>query len=113
MLLTRRLRLRDVNWLGATSLGELLSDGIELWAKVRSTRPPQAARLFWDADTLVLELASGEQGIAPGQAAVFYDAAEGAARVLGGGTIARVERSADAESALQRLELTQAIHAAE
>ncbi len=118
VLLTRRLRLRDVNWLGEDPLAALPEDGLDVWAKVRSTRPPQAARILNDDGDIVLELASGEQGVAPGQAAVFYDAPEGASRVLGGGTIARVERSAEAETALQRLadlpsHVLQGIHAAE
>jgi tRNA-specific 2-thiouridylase len=112
-LLTRRLRLRDVNWLGDRPLSALTPAGLDVWAKVRSTRPPQAARLLNEAGEIVVELASGEQGIAPGQAAVFYDAPEGAAHVLGGGTIARVERSLDAEIALRRLAGAPAIHAAE
>jgi tRNA-specific 2-thiouridylase len=33
-------------------------------------------------------LIAGEDGVAPGQACAFYDAAEGQARVLGGGIIA-------------------------
>jgi tRNA-specific 2-thiouridylase len=33
-------------------------------------------------------LIGGEDGVSPGQACVFYDAAEGQARVLGGGFIA-------------------------
>jgi tRNA-specific 2-thiouridylase len=36
---------------------------------------------------VVVELIDGEDGVAPGQACVFYDAAEGQARVLGGGFI--------------------------
>jgi len=103
VLLTRRLHLRDVNWLGAIPLDAVPTDGLDVWAKVRSTRPPQAGRLFNRDGDMVLELASGEQGVAPGQAAVFYDAPDGASRVLGGGTIARVERSSDAETALSRL----------
>ena len=95
-LMTRRLHLREVNWLGDGPLDEIGSDGLEIWAKVRSTRAPQPALLFRDAEGVTVELIEGEHGIAPGQAAVFYDAGEGAARVLGGGTIARVGRGADA-----------------
>ena len=42
----------------------------------------------------------GEEGVAPGQACVFYDSAEGGARVLGGGFI----RSAQAIGADARTE---------
>ena len=62
--------------------------------KVRSTRPPTPARLLRDADGAPsVELLAGEEGVAPGQACVFYDAASGAARLLGGGTIVRAERA--------------------
>jgi tRNA-specific 2-thiouridylase len=96
-LMTRRLHLREVNWLGDGPLGGIPSDGLEIWAKVRSTRAPQPALLFHDAEGVTVELIEGEHGIAPGQAAVFYDAGEGAARVLGGGTIARVGRGTGPE----------------
>lgn len=91
-MMTRRLHLREVNWLGDGPLDDIGVDGMEIWAKVRSTRAPQPALLFRDGDGVTVELVEGEHGIAPGQAAVFYDAGEGASRVLGGGTIARVER---------------------
>ncbi len=104
VLLTRRLRLRDVNWLGDEGLAAIPEDGLDVWAKVRSTRPPQEARIHVIDGEVVVELMAGEQGVAPGQAAVFYDTAGDAARVLGGGTIARVERSVEAEAALRQLE---------
>jgi tRNA-specific 2-thiouridylase len=55
--------------------------------KVRSSRPPQAAWLRRGARGYEVELVDGEHGVSPGQACVFYDAAEGQARVLGGGFI--------------------------
>ena len=113
VLLTRRLHLRHVNWLGTGDLASLPEAGLDVWAKVRSTRPPRPARLSRQGGDIILELESGEQGVAPGQAAVFYDAPEGAARVLGGGTIARVERSEAAEEALRRLHDLSLIDAAE
>ena len=54
---------------------------------MRSTRPPRAAWLTAGRDGVEVELADGEEGVAPGQACVFYDFAEGGARVLGGGFI--------------------------
>ena len=54
--------------------------------------PPRPALLLRQGGETVVELADGEQGVAPGQACVFYESAEGAARVLGGGTIGRVMR---------------------
>ncbi len=112
-LLTRRLHLRDVNWLGETRLAAIPAGGLDIWAKVRSTRPPQPAVLRWDGEGVSLELESGEQGVAPGQAAVFYASPDGSARVLGGGTIARAERSDAAELALRRLAQPSMIDAAE
>jgi tRNA-specific 2-thiouridylase len=54
---------------------------------VRSTRPPQPAFLRKGADGYEVELVAGEEGVSPGQACVFYAAASGQARVLGGGFI--------------------------
>jgi tRNA-specific 2-thiouridylase len=84
----RRMALRDVNWLGDGELDAAL-DGTEVFVKVRSTRPPQAAWLKRGRDGVEVELAGSEQGVAPGQACVFYDAGHGQARVLGGGFIRR------------------------
>ena len=85
-LAVRRIELRDVNWLGDGPAEA--SDGREIFVKVRSTRPPQAAWLRTRAGRFAVELVENEDGVAPGQACVFYDAAEGQARVLGGGYIA-------------------------
>ena len=112
-LMTRRLVLRDVNWLGDGALDDLHDTGLAIWAKVRSTRPPQPVHLVRVDGAVAVDLDDGEHGVAPGQACVFYDAAAGAARVLGGGTIARVERSTEAEFALRRLEIRKAVEAAE
>ena len=61
-------------------------------ARVRSTRPPLPARLFLDADLSVqVVFQTGEFGVSPGQACVFYDGEEEHARVLGGGFIAVAE----------------------
>ncbi|MET0924532.1 MAG: aminomethyltransferase beta-barrel domain-containing protein, partial [Xanthobacteraceae bacterium] len=59
----------------------------EVFVKVRSTRPPQPAWLSRGARGIEVDLVDGEDGVSPGQACVFYDAAEGQARVLGGGFI--------------------------
>ncbi len=100
-LMTRRLNLRDVNWLGDVALDDLGPEGQEIWVRVRSTRPPQPAVLSVEDGRVVVELVDGEHGVAPGQAAVFYDAVEGGARVLGGGTIAAVDRPVDRASEVQ------------
>jgi tRNA-specific 2-thiouridylase len=87
-LRTRSIVLRDVNWIGDTSIDEALADDRrEVFVKVRSSRPPQAAWLRHGAGGYEVELVDGEHGVSPGQACVFYDAGEGQARVLGGGFI--------------------------
>ena len=65
---------------------------IEVFVKVRSTRPPRAALLSATAGGYEIELVDGEDGVSPGQACVFYDGAEGQARVLGGGFIRAAAR---------------------
>ena len=83
-----RILLRDANWIGDGTLDEALADDRrEVFVKVRSTRPPQAAWLTHGTQGYEVELAAGEHGVSPGQACVFYDAGEGQARVLGGGFI--------------------------
>jgi tRNA-specific 2-thiouridylase len=90
-----RIVLRDVNWIGGGSLDRAAGRGIELFVKVRSTRGPQPAWLRAIDGGYEVELVGGEEGVSPGQACVFYDAADGQARVLGGGFI----KSATANSA--------------
>jgi tRNA-specific 2-thiouridylase len=96
-LATRRIALRDVNWIGNGALDRALDGGaIEVFVKVRSTRPPQAAMLSRDGGSFAVDLIEGEHGVSPGQACVFYDSAEGQARVLGGGFIKSAAASAQA-----------------
>jgi tRNA-specific 2-thiouridylase len=99
-LRTMRMRLRDVNWLGD---GEIAQEcpvmRREVFVKVRSTRPPQPAWLGVSPDGVEVELVDGEEGVAPGQACVFYDARDGQARVLGGGFIKSVATPADVVAA--------------
>jgi tRNA-specific 2-thiouridylase len=83
-LTTRRIAVRDVNWIGE---GALDGGRIEVFVKVRSTRPPQAAFLSVGPAGCEIELVDGEDGVSPGQACVFYDRPHGQARVLGGGFI--------------------------
>src|SRR5690349_6143438 len=78
-----RIVLRDVNWIGEGSFEEALADDRrEVFVKVRSTRPPQAAWLRHGRHGCEVELANGEHGVSPGQACVFYDAGMGQVRVL-------------------------------
>jgi tRNA-specific 2-thiouridylase len=100
-LTTRIVTLRDLNWLGAPLPERVPDEGIEVFARVRSTRPPQPARLRRSEGQVTVELLDGETGVAPGQACVLYDTQAAGARVLGGGWIERTSRETDA--ALRRV----------
>jgi tRNA-specific 2-thiouridylase len=86
LLATRRIPLREINWLGDepfTSRAEW-----ELSVKVRSTRPPREAVIRPLSDTEAeVELLVAEEGVSPGQACVFYQ--PDGSRVFGGGWIWR------------------------
>ncbi|RAI40698.1 tRNA 2-thiouridine(34) synthase MnmA [Rhodoplanes roseus] len=115
-LRTMRMRLRDVNWIGDGSLDAALAAApvpgrLEAFVKVRSTRRPQPAWILraGEAGTadgraageIEVELVDGEEGVAPGQACVFYDALAGQARVLGGGFIRSAASAAEPVAASQ------------
>ncbi|WP_050543890.1 tRNA 2-thiouridine(34) synthase MnmA [Sinorhizobium meliloti] len=100
---TRRVYLRDVNWLGDEELEAAAGQGFECFAKVRSTRRPAPAVLKSDAEGLYVELVEGEAGVAPGQACALYSGTGEDARVYGGGFIRRSEREPAAEAALKAL----------
>ncbi|MEQ8451983.1 MAG: tRNA 2-thiouridine(34) synthase MnmA [Nitratireductor sp.] len=100
---TRQVTLRDFNWLGDGTPDALPDEGMEVFARVRSTRPPGPAILRWRGDAAVVELLDGETGVAPGQACVLYSDSGDEARVFGGGFIERSRRADDAEAALARL----------
>lgn len=87
-----RIALRDVNWIGDGLLDRVVGEGLEIFVKVRSTRAPQPAWLRGTSGNYEVELIAGEEGIAAGQACVFYDAPDGRARVLGGGFIKSAAR---------------------
>jgi tRNA-specific 2-thiouridylase len=79
--------LKDVNWLAVPD------QPFEARVKVRSMRPPVAARVVPLAGGAArVELAGAEDAIAPGQACVFYQ--PDGSRVLGGGWITRPEAAA-------------------
>jgi tRNA-specific 2-thiouridylase len=87
-LLTASLTMKETNWLGdQPSLAAAAADGQRVLARVRSTREPAAARLAPGEAGPVVAFDTPEEGVAPGQACVLYDAAE-PSRVLGGGFIA-------------------------
>ena len=83
-LATRRIRLRDVNWIGDGRLEDQDRRGLDIAVRVRSTREPTPARLMPDGE---VELLEAETGVSPGQACVFYASTAPDARVLGGGFI--------------------------
>ncbi len=85
-LSTRTVPIREINWLGDTPL--MSRPEWHLSIKIRSTRPPRAAILRPLSETEAeIELLTPEEGVSPGQAAVFYD--PDGSRVLGGGWIWR------------------------
>ena len=90
-LLTRRIELRDVNWLGDGDLGALVAKGGRVHARVRSSQPPRPAQVALDGGRIVVILDDGEHGVARGQACVLYASGLPGARLLGGGWIACAE----------------------
>lgn len=89
-LLVRRIRVKETSWLGSGSIEEAARAGASLAVRVRSTRAPKPARLVFDGGVCV-DLETPEEGVAPGQACVFYSPEPGHDRVLGGGWIAATE----------------------
>jgi tRNA-uridine 2-sulfurtransferase len=87
-LAVQRIALKDVNWIGEPVGAEDDLHERPVLVRVRSTRPPVPARLDTQAGWYVV-LDEAEEGVAPGQAAVLYDA-QTPSRVLGGGWIARI-----------------------
>jgi len=86
LLATRRVPLREINWLGDDAI--TARPEWQVSVRVRSTRPPREAILRPLAATEAeVELLTPEEGVAPGQACVFYET--GGTRVLGGGWIWR------------------------
>ena len=85
-LATRRVPVREINWLGDAPLMSQAEWHLDV--RVRSTRPPAPAVIRPLSDTEAeVELLAPEAGVSPGQACVFYDP-EGT-RVFGGGWIWR------------------------
>lgn len=90
-LLVRRIQLKEVTWLGDGDGEASVRAGEPIAVKVRSTRPPAMASLVWDESAesgWAVDLAEPEEGVAPGQACVFYSPDDANDRVLGGGWIA-------------------------
>lgn len=87
-LATRTIFIKDFNWLGDVALTSLPAEGMHCFVKVRSTRPPKSALLFWRDGQPMVELLEHEEGVSPGQACVVYESMDAQGRVLGGGFIA-------------------------
>ena len=86
-LMVSEIALKDVTWLGDGEGEAAARAGSPVAVKVRSTRPPAPARLNWKNGWSVV-LDAPEEGVAPGQACVFYSPDDAHDRVLGGGWIA-------------------------
>lgn len=100
---TKSVILRDMNWLGDEAFENAGSDGFDCFAKVRSTRPPKAARLTYHDGVAKVELMEGEEGVAAGQACVLYSSPDDNARVYGGGFIKQSERNEETETMLKAI----------
>ena len=89
-LRTRALVLKNTNWLGDEPLEKAAANGLAIFARMRSSQPPQPATLGVEVDgTARVELSNGDEGVAVGQACVFYADGDSEARLLGGGWIAK------------------------
>lgn len=82
-----RIAVKEINWLGDGAWLDAPDGGWDAEVKVRSTRPPKPARIVpLGEDRAEIHLLEPEDGVAPGQACVFYAPNHGT-RVLGGGWI--------------------------
>jgi tRNA-specific 2-thiouridylase len=88
-LAVRTMTLKEVNWIGEGVDDLAALDGRQVHVRVRSTRPPVPGVLRVGSGVFRVTLDDAEEGVAPGQAAVFYEGP----RVLGGGWIASTERN--------------------
>ena len=85
-LYASRLRATRVSWSGQPPAGP-----VEVLARVRHRSAPASATVTLQGGGVAVEFARPQRAVAPGQAVVFYSAADGGEEVLGGGTIDRVE----------------------
>jgi tRNA-specific 2-thiouridylase len=100
LLRTESLVLRNLNWLGDVTLADAALAGVRIYARIRSSQPPQAATLQLETDgTIKVHLMDGEYGVAAGQACVLYADGSEEARVLGGGYIVRTIKAGETELA--------------
>ena len=84
LLSTKTIKVKDVNWIGDKAFEEIQKRKLNV--RVRSTSmPAEALVISEDAKSASVTLNNAEEGIAPGQACVFYE--RDSTRVLGGGWI--------------------------
>lgn len=89
-LAIKHILIQNFSWLGSQDLHQLGEKGLEIAARVRSTRQPKTGVLRLSQEGhMTVELFDAEEGVSPGQACVIYDSTDTRARVLGGGTIVR------------------------
>lgn len=89
-LKTFEITLRDVTW--TADGGQMPAPGTrcDIHARYRSTQPPEPAELVFDRDGGIrVILGEGADGVAAGQACVFYSSALSDAHILGGGWITK------------------------
>ncbi len=85
-LATRVINIKEINWLGDEPFDAQAERTVAV--RVRSTRPPKDAIVRpTSPTTATVELLVAEEGVAPGQACVFYDL--DGTRIFGGGWITR------------------------
>lgn len=91
-----RVALRDFNWIGGAID---LTKGVQVGARVRSTRPPKDATVQLVDGQVMVDLIEGETGVAPGQGCVLYEHGGPGSRVLGGGFIAKTLNAFEKDAA--------------
>ncbi len=91
-LLSENLALNETNWLGDEATIEAAAAlGKGVLARIRSTRPPEPARLrLGESGAIEVVFDAPAEAVAPGQGCALYDR-DDPSRVLGGGFIAGVK----------------------
>jgi tRNA-specific 2-thiouridylase len=101
-LATRRVQLRELNWIGDGTLADIGPAGRDVFVRVRSTKAPVAGFLNVEDGGASVAFAISEDGVSPGQACVLYDSDRPDARVLGGGFICATQSDAATDAPILR-----------
>ena len=89
-LLVSKIYIKNVNWLGEKRFMDAPDGRWPVRVKVRSTKPAIKGYVFPESRSEAnVVLDSGEEGVASGQACVFYSKDENGHKVLGGGWISK------------------------